>query len=100
MIEARYHLSITEDRFSLDRLSVLHAGFFLGFLKNSDMVNEFLGNVRTNDFCAKLVVCSWAFTEDLISLDGSSIFASRLLLDFLKNWVSQGLHLSASSART
>ena len=64
--------SAPQDRVSLDRFSILPASFFHGFLESSDLVNEFPGNVRRKDFCTMLVVCSWSFTQDLISLDGSS----------------------------
>ena len=57
-------LSIAEDRFSFDRFSVSPAGVFHGFLKSSDLVNEFFGNARRNDFCAKLVVYFGGNPED------------------------------------
>ena len=59
----------------------------VALFKSSHQATGFCRNVRTTDFCAKLTVCSLSFTEDLFSLAGSSVFASQLLLDFLKCWV-------------
>ena len=51
------HFAISEDLFSFDRFSVLPVDFFHGFLKSSDLVNEFFGNVMRHNLYAKLVAC-------------------------------------------
>ena len=71
--------SIAEDLFSLDRFSALPAGFFHGFLKSSDLVSEFFGSVRRNDFCPKIVVCILSITENLFPFDRISVLPVDLL---------------------
>ena len=57
-----------QDLFSTGQFAVLHLDFLRDFLKCSNLVNEFFGNVRNNVFCVKPVARIWCNPEDLFSI--------------------------------